>query len=100
MERTPEKFLLTLRIETPTSKGMVAYEYTVTRLPADNTFADAALRLTKADGTTYDIHADGGWLECECEDFVARQRVCKHLRAIVETGLIETRSNRRLPCQL
>ena len=48
--------------------------------------------LTKKDGEVYQVHRDDWGLHCSCGDFTWRKansdRLCKHLMALQEKGLI------------
>ena len=54
--------------------------------------ARKAWRLTKADGTTYDVGIREFGTECSCGDFNFRRQQrgqqCKHIRAMVAVGLL------------
>lgn len=55
--------------------------------------ASRALRLTKADGTAYDVAATVHGLECSCPDFTFHRqgrdaKGCKHIAALRVCGLL------------
>lgn len=56
-------------------------------------------RLTKRSGKFYDIRADAsGSVSCDCADATFRNRVCKHAKAIMQLGLLESgNDNHRIP---
>jgi len=53
--------------------------------PQASGLACLGYRLTKPDGTAYDV--DGDYLECDCPDCTYRQRQCKHSAAVAQLGL-------------
>ncbi len=64
--------------------------YRVTPHQPDPRVAVKAWRLTAPDGQVYDVAMNSkGWLECDCEDAVFRERRCKHATALIECGLLE-----------
>ena len=69
--------------------------YTLKNLNPDPTIADPAWRLTKEDGTSYDVHVDEWGASCTCPDYVySRQneeKKCKHCEALRATGLLVPR---------
>lgn len=66
--------------------------YFITDLRPDKRVADPAYRLTKEDGTEYDVHQDRHGAHCDCKDFIyARehsQKKCKHVEALKALGLL------------
>jgi hypothetical protein len=57
--------------------------YAVDPLAADALAAPRAYRLTKPDGTTYQLRRDRvGFVECSCPDARYRGQNCKHKRAL------------------
>ena len=68
--------------------------YAVGPLVCEPPIADRAFRLSKADGTLYDVAQTPFGLECDCPDFIFRRAGldpdgCKHVRALVACGLIQ-----------
>lgn len=93
MERKPVegKARLTLTITVKTKRKSVTTIYLVQYLhPAD--WADPAWRLTKADGTTYDVHLSQDGPYCTCPDFIycreEKRKKCKHVEAARSVGLL------------
>lgn len=80
------------KVLTITVKGK-ATAYTVEFLVTDRRVAHPAIRLTKGDGTSYDIHHDKHGWHCQCPSQVFVEdkmgRLCKHLRACRNVGLIK-----------
>ena len=62
--------------------------YYLERIPADF----PAWRLTKTDGTQYDVHDDGSGAQCTCWDFITRRdgtaNGCKHICACHEAQIL------------
>jgi ATPase family associated with various cellular activities (AAA) len=57
---------------------------------------EKVVRLSKADGTTYEVTQGAEWTTCDCPDHKARHEGlrtegCKHVRALVGAGLVELR---------
>jgi hypothetical protein len=69
--------------------------YRVSNLDPDPEIGSPAVRLTQADGKSYDLirTAQYGWT-CECPDFKRRREakglLCKHLKAALKTILAGT----------
>lgn len=66
--------------------------YGVEVIPAHDS-GSVAVRLTKPDGTTYDVVLDRyGLLHCDCGDYEFRRintaEACKHGKALLAEGLI------------
>lgn len=58
-----------------------------------NLIGGRGLRLSKPDGTAYDIDVGARWPRCDCPDFLYRRDGvdpdgCKHIRALVREGLV------------
>ncbi len=75
-------------------------QYALDPLACDAPIASRAFGLRKDDGTRYDVAQTPFGAECDCPDFVFRRdgldpRGCKHVRALVDRGLIEPNSDRR-----
>lgn len=69
--------------------------YGLTRLDRGREAVLEGWRLTKPDGTAYDCCRTEHGLLCDCPDFAWRREDiepegCKHLRALVRVGLLET----------
>lgn len=66
--------------------------YSVEHLDPHPSIGSPAVRLTQADGTTYDlIRTRYGWT-CECRDWVSRRRngePCKHILAVTKAGVLD-----------
>jgi hypothetical protein len=67
--------------------------YLVDRIACDPSTETRAFRLSKRDGTLYDVAETIFGPECDCPDFVYRRDGldpdgCKHVRALVDHGLI------------
>ncbi len=65
-------------------------------------FGSAAYRLTKGDGTRYDVLRDhDGLIRCDCPDYTFRHEgtdgVCKHGRALIGAGKISGPSPKSVP---
>ncbi len=61
----------------------------------------AAFRLVKRDGTIYDVESTTHGPVCDCPDYVFRRdgldpTGCKHIKALVGSGLIEGQGVRTL----
>lgn len=70
--------------------------YAVQGLACDAAVARKAFRLTKLDGTLYDVAETVHGPECDCPDYIFRRdgldpQGCKHIRALVKLGLIAGR---------
>src|SRR3954466_6598242 len=70
--------------------------YVVRPVRSDPVVAARAFRLSKGDGTLYDVAQTGHGPECDCPDFIYRRAGidpagCKHVRALVACGLIDGR---------
>ncbi len=70
--------------------------YAIRPLASAPVIADRAFRLTKGDGTIYDVAQTVHGPECDCPDFIFRRdgidpSGCKHIRALVGSGLIPGR---------
>jgi hypothetical protein len=75
--------------------------YGVIVLQPDPDVGSPAVRLVKADGSSYDlIQTEYGWT-CECRDFESRRRnvaneadrECKHIRAVLKAGVLADRGD-------
>ncbi|WP_435007057.1 hypothetical protein P12x_004458 [Tundrisphaera lichenicola] len=67
--------------------------YDVESLPNAPDAGGRAFRLTKADGTAYDVAQTAYGPECDCPDYIFRRdgidpEGCKHVKAVVGSGLI------------
>lgn len=60
--------------------------YAVRPLPVSQGWT-CAYRLTKADGTSYDVSVDGYGAACECLGFLRWGR-CKHVRMLRAAGMV------------
>ena len=65
--------------------------YAIEPLPEAPVAGGRAFRLTKADGTTYDVAQTAYGPECDCPDFIFRRdgldpEGCKHVKAMVGSG--------------
>lgn len=70
------------------------YPYAVQPLLSDPYETRRVYRLTKPDGTSYDVAETHEGLICDCPDFIYRRDGidpvgCKHICALVSCGLIE-----------
>lgn len=79
-------FLLSLSID--------GSPYDVRPIDADPSVSPRAFRLTKPDGTRYDLAQTPYGPTCDCPDFIFRRdgidpNGCKHVRALVSCGLIQ-----------
>lgn len=93
----PKKRELTVHRRYSTGRPDLTTVYSVTWLPEPVELGHPeegcpALRLTQADGTSYDVlHASHGW-QCECFDFRGRRQKlghwCKHIKAVVRGGVL------------
>ena len=68
--------------------------YQLSPLGCDPAVAVRAFRLSKADGTVYDVSQTRFGLECDCPDFIFRRDGldpggCKHVKALVASGLLD-----------
>ena len=68
--------------------------YAIEPLPEAPVEGGRAFRLTKGDGTTYDVAQTAYGPECDCPDYIFRRDGldpdgCKHVKALVGSGLIE-----------
>lgn len=71
-----------------------ATNYAVERLTCHPEIGSRAFRLTKPNGVGYDVAQTEYGPTCDCPDFVFRRDGldpdgCKHVRALVDIGLIE-----------
>lgn len=86
-----------LHIRDPAKARTDVYSWTI--LDPDPEIGSPALRLTKADGSNYDlIRRPWGW-DCECPDFKHRREGkdkdgCKHIRACRAVGLLKEEARR------
>ena len=76
--------------------------YAVEPLPEAPVVGGRAFRLTKQDGTTYDVAQTAYGPECDCPDYVFRRdgldpEGCKHVKALVGSGLIPNRPKKWRP---
>ena len=67
--------------------------YRVANLHPDLEAANPAWRLTKSDGTFYDVHVDQHGASCTCPDWIwCREHKdssgCKHCRGLQAVGLL------------
>lgn len=72
--------------------------YHVRPLATDLPAAIKAFRIRKFDGTEYDIARTVHGITCDCPDFTFKRegidpRGCKHIRALVECGLIDLKED-------
>jgi hypothetical protein len=70
--------------------------YAIEPLPEAPVAGGRAFRLTKGDGTTYDVAQTAYGPECDCPDYIFRRdgldpEGCKHVKAMVGSGLISNR---------
>ena len=70
--------------------------YAIEPLPEAPVAGGRAFRLTKGDGTTYDVAQTAYGPECDCPDYVFRRdgldpEGCKHVKALVGRRLIPNR---------
>ena len=73
--------------------------YFVRALPCDAGIAAKAFRLSKPDGTLYDVAQTRFGHQCDCPDFIFRRDGidpdgCKHVRALVSQGLLDRPATR------
>lgn len=72
--------------------GIDGTTYRVRPIAAAPELARRAFRLTKPDGTAYDVAETPHGLQCDCPDFEFRHAgtgtACKHLAACVAVGLL------------
>jgi hypothetical protein len=71
-----------------------AQHYLVRPLVCDPILADRAFRLTKSDGTFYDVLQGNYGPTCDCPDFIFRRdgidpNGCKHIQGLVSQGLVQ-----------
>jgi hypothetical protein len=71
--------------------------YALERVACHPAIAARAFRLTKGDGIAYDVAQTAFGPQCDCPDFIFRRdgldpEGCKHVRALVDSGLIEASS--------
>jgi hypothetical protein len=76
--------------------------YGLSRLDRPRAAVLEGWRLTKRDGTTYDVGRTEDGIECSCPDFIIRRdgiepEGCKHVRALVAVGLIGKADDDRDP---
>jgi hypothetical protein len=69
-------------------------DYRVEPNPAEAYAVRKAYRLSKPDGTAYDVALTGFGLTCDCPDFIFRRDGidpdgCKHIKAMVAYGLLD-----------
>jgi len=67
--------------------------YAIRPLACASVIADRAFRLTKGDGTAYDVSQTTYGPICDCPDYIFRRdgldpSGCKHIKALVGSGLI------------
>ena len=67
--------------------------YAIVPLPQAPLPGSRAFRLTKGDGTMYDVAQTEFGPQCDCPDYIFRRdgldpEGCKHIRALVGSGLI------------
>jgi hypothetical protein len=70
--------------------------YRVEPNAAEASAALKAYRLSKADGTDYDVAQTVHGLTCDCPDFIFRRdgidpEGCKHIKAMVTYGLLDSK---------
>ena len=70
--------------------------YAIRSLEYSPRVGSRAYRLVKGDGTTYDVAPTDHGPVCDCADYIFRRdgldpAGCKHIRALVGSGLIEDR---------
>jgi hypothetical protein len=70
--------------------------YLVKPNTAEASAAIKAYRLSKADGTDYDVAQTVHGLTCDCPDFIFRRdgidpEGCKHIKAMVACGLLDSK---------
>ncbi len=71
-----------------------AQHYLVRPVVCDPILADRAFRLTKPDGTSYDVIQGSHGPTCDCPDFIFRRdgidpNGCKHIQGLVSQGLVK-----------
>jgi hypothetical protein len=69
-------------------------DYKVERNPSEGSAVRKAYRLSKPDGTAYDVALTRHGLTCDCPDFIFHRDGidpdgCKHIKAMVAYGLLE-----------
>jgi hypothetical protein len=66
-------------------------DYAVRRPPGDRSPAPRRWSLHREDGARYHISQSATGVECDCPAFTFRRgpASCKHVRAMIATGLIE-----------
>lgn len=68
-------------------------DYEVQRLDGHPDIGFPAVRLIKADGSSFDLLRTKHSWQCECPDFANRRQhkgeECKHIRALAAVGLIQ-----------
>jgi len=69
--------------------------YSIASVTCAPAIADRAYRLTKGDGTIYDVAQTSYGPQCDCPDYIFRRdgldpRGCKHIQALVGFGLIRS----------
>jgi hypothetical protein len=67
--------------------------YGLTRVDRPPSSVEAGWRLSKPDGTTYDVGRTGQGCTCDCPDFAFRRdglepEGCKHVKALMTVGLL------------
>ena len=78
--------------------------YQLLPLATDGTAAIKAFRLRKFDGIEYDIAQTTHGMTCDCPDFTFKRegidpRGCKHIKALVECGLIDLKQEEIPPAK-
>ena len=71
-------------------------DYLVKPNSAEASAAIKAYRLSKADGTDYDVAQTRHGLTCDCPDFIFHRdgidpEGCKHIKAMVAYGLLDSK---------
>ena len=91
----PDTNILTIRRVLARYKGKpyeVVNTYGVTTLDPDPSIGSPAIRLTKADGSIYDVIRTPHGYECSCPDGTYRRAnspsACKHTKALQAVGLL------------
>ena len=87
----PATGLLTVRRRFKARPDLVTV-YDCVILDSHPSIGSPAVRLTKADGSSFDLLKTRlGWV-CECQDFVQRRQaqglLCKHLKAVLNAGVL------------
>ena len=69
--------------------------YAIERLAEPYLPGTRSFRLTKGDGTMYDVAQTSYGPQCDCPDYIFRRdgldpSGCKHIRALIGSGLIDS----------